>query len=592
MKHSVLVQRVYAVVVMALAFTALFTALSYAMVSRGVFSRLKAAELLPKARVFGHMVSAQRARDPEMAQMAELLSSVDDDGTLLSAYYLVVDREGEPVMRSEALSQMNIAPYEDSIQRVLSGEEIALYGKWPFSRLNVVCVGVPIRTGDEVTGGVLMLVPLYEAMAASSSMNSALMLSLLIILPLTLTLVYLVISRIVMPLKQMRDVAISMAEGDYQARANDEQRGEVGQLARSLNHLSQELYKNIGELTVERNRLRQSVDGLREGFVAVDGMGRIEHYNPAVVQMFSMLPRKGTTRQLTLIPDERVWEDFRAAMEGREGRLRDIQVLDRMIHVTISPLIDDGGACAGAVGLFTDVTEQDRLERTRRDYVANVSHELRSPLTAMRALLEPMRDGMVKDEETRRRYYDILLRETMRLSRLINDLMELSRLQSGTLQLDLAPFSPEEMLTDLAERYRLIAEEDGKHFELRFDPAQCPTVRTNEDRIEEILVILLDNAMKYTPEGGTISLEAAVGSEKLVLTVRDTGVGIDAKDLPYVFDRFYKVDKSHGSTGSGLGLSIAREVLTAMGETISVESTPGKGSAFSFTLQIEKRQNP
>ncbi len=584
MRHSVLVQRVYAVVVMALAFTAIFTALSYAMVSRSVFSRLKAAELLPKARAFGRMVAAEQSRDPQLERIGGILGEVADDSALLSAHYVVVDAQGEPVLMSEALSQMDLEAYRPSVQKMLSGEEIALYGKWPFSRINVVCVGAPIHRGGQVTGGVLMLVPLYEAMAASGSMNSALMLSLLIILPMTLVLVYLVVSRIVLPLKQMRDVAISMAEGDYQARANDEQRGEVGQLARSLNHLSQELYKNINKLTVERNRLQQSVDGLREGFVAVDSMGRVEHYNPAVVQMFSMLPRKGNTRQLTLIPDEQVWEDFREAMRERESRIRDIPVLDRLIHATISPLIDENGASGGAVGLFTDITEQDRLERTRRDYVANVSHELRSPLTAMRALLEPLRDGMVRDEAARQRYYDILLRETLRLSRLINDLMELSRLQSGTLALDRAPLSLEEMVNDLAERYRLMAEENGKRFELRFDPAQCPAVLTNEDRTEEILVILLDNAMKYTPEGGVISLEGDWNREKVMLTVRDTGVGIDPKDLPYVFDRFYKVDKSHGSTGSGLGLSIAREVLSAMGETITVESTPGEGSAFRFTL--------
>ena len=346
----------------------------------------------------------------------------------------------------------------------------------------------------------------------------------------------------------MKDVAISMAEGDFQVRANDEQRGEMGQLARSLNHLSQELYRNISELTMERNRLRQSVDGLREGFVSVDSLGRIEHYNPAVKRMFSLLPPAGKGRQMELIPNEAVWDDFRAAIDEKSARTRQVEVLDRLIRITITPLIDENQNCVGAVGLFTDITEQERLERTRRDYVANVSHELRSPLTAMRALLEP------------------------------------SRLQSGTLSLDREEVSLEEMLSDLAERYRLTAEDQGKHFELRCDPAACPPVITNEDRTEQILVILLDNAMKYTPDGGLVFLDANWEGEKVVLMVGDTGVGIAPEDQPYVFDRFYKVDKSHGSSGSGLGLSIAKEILQAMGETIRVQSEPGKGSVFSFTL--------
>ncbi|MDY2793250.1 MAG: ATP-binding protein [Eubacteriales bacterium] len=584
MRHSVLVQRVYGVVVIALAFTAIFTALTYSILSRAMFTNIKAAELLPKARALSKLVSTSYDDENYHYAMREVLGEMDDDASLLGAYFIIVDANGHPVLSSEGVSLKGLNGAKDMIEQMLSGQETQLYSKWIFSQLNVVSVGTPIFRDDTIIGGVLVFVPLYEAMAASSSMNSALLLSLFIIMPLTLLLIYLFAGRMAKPLRQMKDVAISMAEGDYQVRANDEQRGEMGQLARSLNHLSQELYRNISELTMERNRLRQSVDGLKEGFVSVDSLGRIEHYNPAVKRMFSLLPPAGKGRQMELIPNEAVWDDFRAAIDEKSARTRQVEVLDRLIRITITPLIDENQNCVGAVGLFTDITEQERLERTRRDYVANVSHELRSPLTAMRALLEPMHDGMVRDEATIKRYYDILLRETMRLSRLINDLMELSRLQSGTLSLDREEVSLDEMLSDLAERYRLTAEDQGKHFELRCDPAACPPVITNEDRTEQILVILLDNAMKYTPDGGLVYLDGRWDGDKVVLMVGDTGVGIAPEDQPYVFDRFYKVDKSHGSSGSGLGLSIAKEILQAMGETIRVQSEPGKGSVFSFTL--------
>ena len=584
MRHSGLVQRVYGVVVIALAFTAIFTALTYSILSRAMFTNIKAAELLPKARALSKLVSTSYDDENYHYAMREVLGEMDDDASLLGAYFIIVDANGHPVLSSDGVSLKGLNGAKDMIEQMLSGQETQLYSKWIFSQLNVVSVGTPIFRDDTIIGGVLVFVPLYEAMAASSSMNSALLLSLFIIMPLTLLLIYLFAGRMAKPLRQMKDVAISMAEGDYQVRANDEQRGEMGQLARSLNHLSQELYRNISELTVERNRLRQSVDGLKEGFVSVDSLGRIEHYNPAVKRMFSLLPPAGKGRQMELIPNEAVWDDFRAAIDEKSARTRQVEVLDRLIRITITPLIDENQNCVGAVGLFTDITEQERLERTRRDYVANVSHELRSPLTAMRALLEPMHDGMVRDEATIKRYYDILLRETMRLSRLINDLMELSRLQSGTLSLDREEVSLDEMLSDLAERYRLTAEDQGKHFELRCDPAACPPVITNEDRTEQILVILLDNAMKYTPDGGLVYLDGRWDGDKVVLMVGDTGVGIAPEDQPYVFDRFYKVDKSHGSSGSGLGLSIAKEILQAMGETIRVQSEPGKGSVFSFTL--------
>ena len=584
MRHSVLVQRVYGVVVIALAFTAIFTALAYSILSRALFTNLKAAELLPKARMLSKLVSASSEDEDYRRAIHEVLRQMDNDVSLLGAYVIVVDAQGNAVLATEGASLEDIRGADKMIEQILAGQEVTLYSKWIFSSLNVVSVGTPIQSGRQMVGGVLLFVPLYEAMAASSSMNSALLMSLFIIMPITLALIYLAAGHMAKPLSQMKDVAISMAEGDYKVRANDEQRGEVGQLARSLNHLSQELYRNISQLTLERNRLRQSVDGLQEGFVSVDSLGRIEHYNPAVRRMFSLLPPSGSGRQMELIPDEDVWNDFRAAISEKRARTRQVAVLDRLISMTVSPLIDENQNCVGAVGLFTDVTEQERLERTRRDYVANVSHELRSPLTAMRALLEPMHDGMVRDEVTRKRYYDILLRETLRLSRLINDLMELSRLQSGTLSLDREVVCLEEMISDLAERYRLTAADNGKRFELRMDPSACPPVVTNEDRTEQILVILLDNAMKYTPDGGLVFLDGRWDGDKVVLMVGDTGVGIAPEDQPYVFDRFYKVDKSHGSSGSGLGLSIAKEILKAMGEEIRVQSEPGQGSVFSFTL--------
>ena len=158
---------------------------------------------------------------------------------------------------------------------------------------------------------------------------------------------------------------------------------------------------------------------------------------------------------------------------------------DRVLRIIISPLADEEGHPAGAVGLFSDITQSERLERTRRDYVANVSHEMRTPLTAMRALVEPMRDGMVKSEQARQRYYDIILRETLRLSRLIDDLMQLSKLQSGNLALTTEPISLNTLLQDIAEKYRSTAAEAGMEFTMELDPGQCPVSYTHLHAMDE-----------------------------------------------------------------------------------------------------------
>ena len=259
-----------------------------------------------------------------------------------------------------------------------------------------------------------------------------------------------------------------------------------------------------------------------------------------------------------------------------------------ILKLTITPIIDEIGVTAGAVGLISDITQSERLERTRREYVSNVSHELRTPLTAMRALVEPLKEGMVTSEADRMRYYDIILREVMRLSRLINDQLELSRLQSGTIAIEKKRMALDDLVYDVCDRYGSIAREHGLELNVPTDFSACPPVFANADRMEELLIILLDNAIKYT-EKGSVSVSAVWDDELVRLSVRDTGIGIAEEDLPYVFDRFYKVDKAHSGKGSGLGLSIAKELLRRMGEDISVSSEKGVGTEFTFTIHVYRK---
>ena len=279
-------------------------------------------------------------------------------------------------------------------------------------------------------------------------------------------------------------------------------------------------------------------------------------------------------------------EDFDAVIKSGETATRSISSRDMIIRITITPIVDEIGAIAGAVGQFSDITQSERLERTRREYVSNVSHELRTPLTAVRALIEPLKEGMVSSEQDRMRYYDIILREVMRLSRLINDQLELSRLQSGGVAIQKQKMTLDDLIYDVCDRYRVIAEEHDLALNIPEDLSDCPTVYANADRVEQMLIILLDNAIKYT-ERGSVGVSVKWDDEKVVITVRDSGIGIAEEDLPYVFDRFYKVDKAHSGKGSGLGLSIARELLNRMNEQIWVESKKGEGSAFSFTVHRE-----
>ena len=386
----------------------------------------------------------------------------------------------------------------------------------------------------------------------------------------------------------LRDVATRVAGGDFDAHADENAPDELGELGRALNNLSYQLSRNMYMLIVERNRLKHMLNGLSEGIIAIDAAGLITHMNPAISGMFeqSRVSVGLPDPRMKYVPDKTVWEDFDAVIKSGEAATRNITSRDMIIRLTITPIVDEIGAIAGAVGLFSDITQSERLERTRREYVSNVSHELRTPLTAVRALIEPLKEGMVTSEEDRMRYYDIILREVMRLSRLINDQLELSRLQSGGVAIQKQKMALDDLIYDVCDRYRVIAEEHDLALNIPEDLSGCPTVYANADRVEQMLIILLDNAIKYT-EQGSVSVEVQWDDEKVVITVRDSGIGISEEDLPYVFDRFYKVDKAHSGKGSGLGLSIARELLNRMDEQIWVESKKGEGSAFSFTVHRE-----
>lgn len=238
------------------------------------------------------------------------------------------------------------------------------------------------------------------------------------------------------------------------------------------------------------------------------------------------------------------------------------------------------GALGQSINHFAEQSEQ--LEQTRRDYVANVSHELRTPIASIRAMGETLQDGMVKGEEKQSLYYGNIVRESMRLSRLVDDLLQLSRLQSGTAALQKSRFDLREVIRNMADIYSYTAKETGLRFLIPVNTDEILPVFSNPDRIEQVLVILLDNAIKHTTDG-SITLSITQLADHVELQVSDTGEGIPPEDLPHIFERFYKVDKSHSGGGTGLGLSIAWETLQGLGEKIRVMSSP-RGTQFTFTI--------
>ena len=452
---------------------------------------------------------------------------------------------------------------------------------------SIVAVAVPITYYGHVVGAVFMAQSMTEIMSGMQALTNALSASLLIVMLLLLPAVLFFASRITRPLAQMRSAALTMAAGNLSVRADDRRMDEFGELGGALNYLSSELGSTISSLEMERNRLQNLINGLSDGIIALGADGATTLINPAV---YSLLHLGDQTQDIrAAVPD--ILSIFDRALASGQSVRETIWQGDVALRLSVAPLHMPDGTPTGCVGILSDVTSAERLEQTRRDFVANVSHELRTPLTAMRALIEPLRDGLIKTEEQRQQTYNIVLRETMRLSRLVNDMLELSRLQSGKASLSRSVFEPLPLMNLIHETYSAYAEDYQQTFIYDVPPA-LPRVVGNPDRTQQVLIALLDNAFKYTPEGGCVTLSASVQGDVVLITVRDTGIGIGKEDLPHVFDRFYKADKAHHSKGTGLGLAIAYEIMKHLGETMTVTSELGKGSAFSFTLHIAGEETP
>lgn len=582
--RSVFFWRVLVVSIVALLLANVALLAAYTYVGRKTYISIEFSNLELEAEVTRQIYDEYK--NEEMGEKA--LERLIEKQTIASeSAILIADAVGKILISRNLGSTIEVqdlgAYFSAELQHVLSGLTVRNNNLELQSGETAISVGVPIRDADgNVTGGIFIIKQTKRIESAFQILNNALAGTILIVFPLIMILTAYGTNRVSRPLHDMAGVAIEMSKGRFNVRANERLPGETGILARALNTLCDNLSETIYQLRSEKRQLNQLIASLTDGVAALDNIGCLTHYNPALMKLFGAVD---VTSPMDLVPDRSVWEVFQTVYETQEPQTLHYQTSnDRTLWITIVPILSDDADCEGVVGLFKDMTEMERLETMRRDYVANVSHEMRTPLTAVRGLLEPLADGMIQDDETRQRYYRIMLREVVRLSRLITDMLELSRLQAGREHMEISAVNLEELLKDTQLSFANEAEQKGIQLILKADDA--PYVMTDADRVGQLLVILIDNAMHYTPSGGTITIETTeLDGQRVLVSVTDTGCGISPDDLPHIFERFFKTDKSRREGGTGLGLSIGKQIVDMLGESIYVESTVGVGSSFHFTLK-------
>jgi two-component system phosphate regulon sensor histidine kinase PhoR len=388
-------------------------------------------------------------------------------------------------------------------------------------------------------------------------------------------------------IRRLEEFSHRVAAGDFLPFETRSHGDELDDLARAFNATAARLAETIRMLSDERNREATILGSMIEGVAVISARERVLYSNRAFSQILGLEGQAVEDRPLIeMVRHTGLLAVIKEALRAEKQESSEIvvgTVRPRSFAVTATPL--RAGGASGAVLVLHEITELRRLERVRQDFVANVSHEFRTPLTAIQGFAETLLSGALEDPANRRRFVEIIRDHATRLARLTEDLLELSRIEAGELKLEFQPVSVQQLVDSCVETASLKAR--AKELTLKVNvPEGLPTVRGDANRLQEVLQNLLDNAVQYTPCGGNIEVTAADSADQIVITVSDTGIGIPQAEQSRIFERFYRVDaaRSREAGGTGLGLSIARHIVEAHGGRIWVESTVGEGSRFHFSI--------
>jgi len=455
-------------------------------------------------------------------------------------------------------------------------------------RTDMLYVAVPFRSMAGERGVLRLALPLSSLEAAKREFHTVLGGTLSLAALLLVSLSYLLTRVSARSLHAVAAIASRIGKGELGTRVPVEKGSEVGELARVLNEMALRTEEQLGRISAEKNRLDTILHGMGEGIMVADPLGVITLVNPAFRGLFAISDEVEGKQLIDISRHPALHESFRNVIASRQERIEELQLRSPKEKTVLThwvPLLENG-VLQGVVAVFHDISDIRHLEKMRRDFVANVSHELRTPVTVIKGYAETLLSGALESNpEQAARFVGIIYAHADRLGSLIADLLTLSQLESGTLVMESVSVG----LHSIAAHVCSLLEQKAQDREVTIDfegLAGAPEVLADPGRLEQVFLNLVDNAIKYTPAGGSITLSAQAEGDQVRVVVKDTGTGIPPHDLPRIFERFYRVDsaRSRDEGGTGLGLSIVKHIVQLLSGTVSVESS-GKGSSFYVTLK-------
>jgi len=455
-------------------------------------------------------------------------------------------------------------------------------------------VSNPIITDfkGEVIGAVYVIASMEEVFSLMRTINTIFATGTGMSLLITAGLGIFLSRTITRPLSDMRKQALELAKGNFSRKVKIYGEDEIGQLASTFNHLTEELEEAQQTTEGEKRKLASVIAHMTDGVIATDSNGQVILMNSPATKMLNVSRETALNTNLVELLQLEDQYTFEELIDQQEPLILDVSTKEKpyILRINFSPIQKEEGQTNGLIAVVYDITEQERIDQERREFVANVSHELRTPLTTMRSYLEALADGAWKDESIAPQFLHVTQNETERMIRLVNDLLQLSKLDSKDYRLNKEWVNMIDFFHKIIDRFELSKEQHVTF--VRLFPKKDYYVEIDSDKITQVLDNIISNALKYSPEGGKVTFKVEEKEEHIQISVKDEGMGVPKKSLPKIFERFYRVDKARSRQmgGTGLGLAIAKEMVEAHNGQIWAESEEGKGTTIYFTLPYDPNQ--
>ncbi|KPL59735.1 ATP-binding protein [Rossellomorea vietnamensis] len=450
---------------------------------------------------------------------------------------------------------------------------------------NVIVVGTPLHINGE-DGAVYLYQSLGVIKDTTRQTTKLILLAAGIAIILTTIFAFFLSTRITAPLRKMREAAFEVAKGKFDTKVPILTKDEIGELATGFNQMGRQLKFHINALSQEKEQLSSILSSMADGVITFNRDGTILITNPPADRFLQHWYYEQSEEGEEAIPTT-VRELLQSVVVTEMEQTDELRLQGRSYVVIVSPLYNNN-TIRGAVAVVRDMTEERRLDKLRKDFIANVSHELRTPISMLQGYSEAIVDDIAGSEEEKKEIARIIYDESLRMGRLVNDLLDLARMEAGHITLNKDVIGVMPFTERVTNKFIGLAKEKKVSIYFESDVGLDMEISIDPDRIEQVLTNLIDNALRHTPTGGEVTVSLTEKKGGYLFHVRDTGSGIPEEDLPFVFERFYKADKARtrGKSGTGLGLAIAKNIIESHKGHIQVQSKVDQGTTFTFFLPI------